>query len=1023
MKTTPRKIILFISIFLIGWKGNAQETSPPNLLLFQHLTTEKGLSQASNNFIFKDSKGFVWISSTSGLNRFDGHSVKVYRGISGDTTSINGANINGHFAEDADGNIWFSSYDAINCYVRKEDNFRNYTNKDDNDQPLSEYFVCGLDQQNQLWLMHRNGFYRFDLITKKFHFVVDLKKKFQRGKIELNEAGKIRRAFFYSGNRQYGIQIIEFENHEKYQSRILLSKKNTSSFTTDIVIREIVPENNHLTWVIEKSTLIALDPANNTFSSYQVFDKENKPINFLGIDNFSKNHLILTTDGNGIIFFDKTKKQFSKFHTKIEKLDYSIMSNGMNAIYVDSEGGIWSNKNGMGVDYSSPNNVKFDTYFTPNDTFDIKIFRRIFQLSDGRICLVASGAEHFIINEKNEVVEYIGRATHPILKNNNLFYHFEDKQKRIWMLGWKSLAYYDLKTKQVHNVETEFMGTPLTLIFGESLRNGTIAFSSMSGGIFTLKDISNPDKGIQLLSPEDRTDPVTIFFQGENGEIYTCENLNRIVVYNEQFEVQKTIPIIGDIKCFYEVPNDSILWIGTDRGLVRYNKETGKFRFFTEDDGLPNAMIYGIVPDDNGHLWLSTNAGLAKINQKNYHIETFNIFDGITFLEYNTNSYLRKKDGTIMFGHSGGVTTFHPNQIQPNSYLASPQITSIKINDESFPNLKCAQTEATNVSEIKALELSYKHNTISLEFAAMDYADAKNNQYRYRLLGEDQKWIEGGTRNFVRYSNLSPKQYEFQLLAANSDGDWAKEPITLSLLIIPPVYLRTWFLLLVLAALAGLTWLAFRVYYEYKFGKQIALEKQKVFWARKMHEDLGADYSSLKIRIGMLFSKLQQDNIVAKETDRIQGLSEVVGKQIRSITWSLNPKNDNLEKLMTYLQDYARQRFEDTDIDLQFPLPKEIPNKKMVGENRMTVLHIFKEALNNIHKHAQADTINISIQHSPTNCSISIHDNGIGFDSSLLSDSTGNGLSNMQDRMQEIGGKCEIKTNSTGTFVLLSFPI
>ena len=192
-----KRFFTLILVFYVTSLGlYAQQNPVSDQLYFKRLTVDQGLSETSNYFVFQDSRGYIWISSTSGLNRFDGHHVEVFREIPNDSTSLKGSNVNGQFSEDSNGNIWFSTYNAVNCYDRMTGTFSSYQLVDHTGQEKIGYFTCGLDMHDQLWVKHEKELYRFDINKKKFHFTTSLYANYQHARSYFNPQKNIKYLFF-----------------------------------------------------------------------------------------------------------------------------------------------------------------------------------------------------------------------------------------------------------------------------------------------------------------------------------------------------------------------------------------------------------------------------------------------------------------------------------------------------------------------------------------------------------------------------------------------------------------------------------------------------------------------------------------------------------------------------------------------------------------------------------------------------------------------------------------------------------
>ncbi|MGB5487771.1 MAG: response regulator, partial [Lysobacterales bacterium] len=213
--------------------------------------------------------------------------------------------------------------------------------------------------------------------------------------------------------------------------------------------------------------------------------------------------------------------------------------------------------------------------------------------------------------------------------------------------------------------------------------------------------------------------------------------------------------------------------------------ETTTFSRYLERDGLPNNVVYGILPDKQNGLWLSTNRGLARFEPGKKSFETFRATDGLQADEFNLGAYYRSKSGELFFGGLNGFNAFFPDQIERNTAVPELAFTSfLKLNEPAFVK--------NPLNQLKQLDLSYRDYVVSFEFAALDYRSPRENLYAYKLDGLDESWIELGTRNQISFTNLEPGNYTLRVRGSNSDGIWNSEGINLPISVSTPPWQQWW---------------------------------------------------------------------------------------------------------------------------------------------------------------------------------------------------------------------------------------
>src|SRR4030095_13480593 len=222
-------------------------------LLFHHLKLEDGLSELTNQYVYKDSRGFIWISSINGLNRFDGSRIRKYMPDPNDSTSIYRENIQSNFFEDSSCNILFSTWDGINCYERKHDRFSHYLRIDKDQKPILGYYAIHLDSLHQLWIISEDtAIYTFNLLNKEFNLITNLDLQSQRAAIITDQTGEVRKLFTYSPN-QPGAEEIDFDANGAILDKHLLWTKANGP---EIKFRKILPEGDSILWIAGSAELI-----------------------------------------------------------------------------------------------------------------------------------------------------------------------------------------------------------------------------------------------------------------------------------------------------------------------------------------------------------------------------------------------------------------------------------------------------------------------------------------------------------------------------------------------------------------------------------------------------------------------------------------------------------------------------------------------------------------------------------------------------------------------------------------------
>ncbi|MFD2571896.1 ATP-binding protein [Spirosoma soli] len=298
------------------------------------------------------------------------------------------------------------------------------------------------------------------------------------------------------------------------------------------------------------------------------------------------------------------------------------------------------------------------------------------------------------------------------------------------------------------------------------------------------------------------------------------------------------------------LPNDALLclaqdptqynhlWIGTfGSGLCQLDKMTGQIKQFTTAQGLPNNVIYTILPDGHGHLWLSTNRGLCRFDSRTYEVRNYTTDDGLPSEEFNRFHDIVLPDGRLVFGGIGGYTVFDPSRISEDSFKPVVALTSLRINNQPVQANTVDSPIQRDINETAEIELDYHQNFLSFDFAALQFNQSGKNQYRYKLIGLDNDWVYSGSQATATYTKLPPATYTFVVNASNTSGIWSPHTRQIRVVIRPPVWSTWWAYLLYLLLLLGAIALFLRVrIHRIRLKSRMELREQETIQLKHLDE-------------------------------------------------------------------------------------------------------------------------------------------------------------------------------------------
>lgn len=490
----------------------------------------------------------------------------------------------------------------------------------------------------------------------------------------------------------------------------------------------------------------------------------------------------------------------------------------------------------------------------------------------------------------------------------------------------------------------------------------------------------------------------------------------------------------GAINAIYIEPDDTV-WLGTvGAGIVGF--VDGHPHSCSLAQGLPDENVAVIVPDNLGHFWCGSKRGVFRVGRQELldclagRAARLNPLvvgqeDGLRDLSCTGGfqpAACRNRDGTLWFATRRGVLVVDP--AKPTSPPTPPPIAieSVRMND-------------LRASLARPLVVGPDVHKLQLRFGVLSLSAPERVVTRYRLDGFDSDWIDGGTSRIATYPRLPPGQYTFTVLAHNIDNAEDETRDTLAITVVPPWWETWWFRLLAFSA-AALAIAGIVRYWSHRrwmrqlerLERETAVERERTRIAQNIHDDVGASLT----RISLLAQHAQHEVAGgSKFFDEIYGTATEITRSLDEIVWAVNPKFDDVESLANYLGNFAQRFLDLARLRCRLDMPDRLPPIPLPSDTRHTIFLCFKEALNNVVRHARATAVQIGLELRDRRLVISIQDDGRGLAAAAADPvanrnraSSGNGLENMRQRMAGVGGDCEIASQpGQGTRVVLRVPL
>ena len=487
------------------------------------------------------------------------------------------------------------------------------------------------------------------------------------------------------------------------------------------------------------------------------------------------------------------------------------------------------------------------------------------------------------------------------------------------------------------------------------------------------------------------------------------------------------------------------LWIGTAGvGLACLIK--GAMVNWNTGNGLPSDTVAGVVEDQAKKLWLATGAGIFCVNHSDIHktlddphlplackliSEAKTAPESATFI--GGIRAMLALDGKLWFATSEGVLNVdtHQSEIEPSVFPVC--LESAAFNGQRAISLLRGGLWSPAVSDNVPFKAPVNLSSLEIHFTALNFTAPGEIRFRHKLDGFDPDWVDDSNVRSARYGRLPYGQYRFRVDARNADGVWQQANEIFSFVVPTPFYLQTW--VITLSGLAAVALVAGIVRFVShrrlrlalaRLEQQQSLERERMRIARDMHDEMGSKLT----KISFLSEHAQMDAEAAGPlTGKIESIAQTSRELLKTmdeIVWVVNPRNDTLENLTTYLSHYAVEYFQNTSVECELRLPPEIPDYPLSSETRHNLFLTFEEALNNVLKHSAATKAKVEMAVNALEFELKVTDNGKGFETSALSVANvsprggrgGNGLKNMRARLMAIGGECVISSQPGGGTVV-----
>lgn len=1020
------RILTLIILILLSYATKGQQG-----FAFTRITTDDGSGLASNvvSSLYQDEKGYIWVGTDNGLQRFDGSKFIQFRSTKPGSDQLHYATVSQIIPADSGRLILafaskreFGIFDPSTFIYKKlplhskepipaRAEFRLWKDsKGDIYCNILQYGILHYSKKQKAfidespfslptgWILSLDGMYE-DKVREQYWFACD------KGICIYDRAS---RQTWYKDYNPNSIAILNDPRLSDQLTQIYIDKQRRTwvfgwplwgnggqyKFCFDSTGKFLAKDTAGLNqgtvgftdynnffetkqgdlWIYGLGVLFNYDNNTNRFYNNKS-DKENDNINI----DYEVIYQVLE-DRDGTIWFASDKGLYS---TSVGGGDFNVVNIMFNKKEPTSitdilelpNGDIWLTSWGNGIRSINKFFQKTENYVydhKPPSTWKNAYAGAAYltwsisrQAATGNIWIGCNSGVIMVHNPVKRTTEYLHP---PVFNNSTVRFIVEDSKGNMWFgtQGGRLIQY--------SNGEFVVMQDIGTIIY-------KVYFDSQ-GWIW----LATHEKGLYAINPA-------------NGNIlqhYTNDGGPKSLYSNTGNDIEQL--------------NDSIIVLGA--GALNFvNKRNGRVSILGFEDGLPSNTVRRLRKDQKGFLWIITSNGLCRYNPNNNRITPYGRKDGIVLAEQTTAADFVTSGNHIIFGGGNSLVMFDPGVFTSTQPPSGVTITDFKISNEYLP--------VDSLLRSQHIKLQHDQNAVSIYYASLSYKQRDKLTYYYKLEGIDKDWIRADRSYYVNYSSLPPGTYTFKIYCENIEGIRCVKTTELVIHIKAPFWRSWWFLSSLLFVVALLIYAV----HDLRVNRILAVEKLRNRVARDLHDDMGSTLSTINILSSMAKTKMSVDPIRTTEyLSKISDNSQRMMEAMDDIVWSIKPSNDSMHKIAARMREFATEVLEAKDIELDFKVDEDVFEVKLNMEARRDFFLIFKEAVNNAAKYSKANVVQVHVIMQSKKLQLTVKDDGIGF---KVGDADGgNGLGNMQKRADHINGLVTIKSKEgEGATITLAIPI
>ncbi|MDL2407766.1 two-component regulator propeller domain-containing protein [Rhizobium calliandrae] len=1007
--------------------------SVANDIRFRRLNVAQGLSQTRVSLIIQDDDGYIWFGTQYGVNRFDGHSYRVFKNEPNEPNSLSGSYIFALF-KGKDGTVWVGSDQGLDAFDKTTETFKHFVV--DKSNPVVNHI--SEDPEGNLWLSTADGLYRLDPKTSAtVRFQNHPGDPGSLASSDVKSTGFDRQGIFW---------VVNSKGLDAFDRR---SGKVTARIPLEESVREFYFHEDRfgVFWIIHGSGngLATFDRAKNEVTQYSFYPDKLTQSNLTGVYSILETHdgtIWLATMGAGLLKFDRQQKRFVAYQT-IATEPESIGENRVIALFEDAEGNVWTGLHATPPNFFPVSPLPFESFrpLTPfSNAFGETLVNAIFYDSRGRIWIGGGGALTVIDRKTHErkVIDPLQNGS-PVEVLSILEAH--DGTFWVGTLGTgllqldtdgRLLRTFRHDPSDSSSISSDIVGV---LVFDPAGKlwattwNGIVSYDQSTGQFKTYKYDPSADAEVYHALTRQHDG---LFWLGSSDGLYSFDSTSGKFARYSHSPTDPSSLSNNSANNIY-VDKQGIVWIATQDGLNRFDPSSRQFKRYYESDGLPGGVVSCILEDADNHLWMSTNQGIARFDKKNSQFENFTTADGLPGNDLTGwDTCYTNADGEMFFGGFSGAAAVKPQNFKKDTYVPPLVFTELRLREHVIQPGTAPLTSGA-IGHVKRLNLSPTQNDFSISFSALSYRNPETHRYRYRLVGLDDRWqdVRSGDHS-INFFSMPHGSFRLELQASTGRGPWLEPPAVLDIDIAPAWWETMWFrglctavLVIILAGLYRYRLRQMARTFDIRLAERVG-ERNRI--ARELHDSL------LQGVHGLMFSLQAVRNLLPEQPDKALALFDIaLEKGDQAILEGRNAVHDLRDSYLTEMDLSEAIAQLTNELEKLGPQPPPTIEVAVEGETRHIVpavrdevYRVAREALRNAIVHSGATRIECEFVYGRHMFSLRVGDNGKGLDERIVDAGVRKGhwgLPGMRERAESIGGTMEVLSRSgRGTEIVVNIP-